>query len=357
MQPRFAKHWPILLLIAAAWAGGKVFAQTAQFTLNGLSVTTSSELSVRVSLVNSGSRGVSNVQVTSAKLGSSTPSSPTLPLAIGNLASGTRTELLFDFDPSALAPGLRYLLTLRGSYILDGATYGFSANSFATVPEGASSATLDVQTFLLDATATGNKGAPAGAGIYIRLNGKIVGRTGSDGTLTVEASPGPAAVKAEVPSTSAGAANVVLQAGQTVIVQIVLDDSKEVTENASLVSPDLVNGVLAANTPTFRLTFQEAGPVNIPVSSLDQVELLNPTSGKSVFLDQDFTLLGNGVISAVNLTAVLSALSSITGKLTLRVVAEDLQGFTYSGTIQFFLGQYALTGSLQAPPSINEGRT
>jgi hypothetical protein len=197
---------------------------------------------------------------------------------------------------------------------------------------------------------TGGPGESVGAGTVILLDGIDVGVTDETGTLTVQRQPGVYLVAAVIPSMAGGEREVTLEAGTTADVTVVLAD-QEITEAAELTLAELVNGALPLDTPTITLSFVNAGAV-IPVTQLYGVELrpADP-SAQSMDLSSLFTVTGDGIVTAVDVTSVISKVVAIASDSRLTVYASDDRGFSYSGEIVFVPGLYTVVVQLEAPPS------
>ncbi len=211
-------------------------------------------------------------------------------------------------------------------------------------------ATLTVRTFLLDDTAPDSKGGPAGAGVYIRVDGAPIGQTGADGTLTASVPSGMLTVKAIVPSFSQGEATITLAPGGSGEVSIVLDDGKEVVEDTELVLAETIDGVLPSSFASFTLRFERDDAL-VPMVRIEQIELLSRDGDIVAQMAGAFALSG-GVMAATDLTAVRNLVQGqATNTIAIRVLAVDAAGFSHSNTVRFRLGLFRLVGVLAAPPS------
>lgn len=211
-------------------------------------------------------------------------------------------------------------------------------------------ATLIVRTFLLDETAPNLIGGPAGEGVYIRVNGEMVGITGPDGTLTIQVPSGALIVEAIVPSFSQGEALLTLAVGSTGVANILLDDGKEVIEPSVLVLTESVEGVLPKNSSSITLYFEQNGEL-VVLERLDQVELLDRDGNLVESLDSFFEISGGNLV-ATDVLAVMEALQpQAAHQIYIRFTGVDTLGFTHSDTVRFYLGQFHLVGTLVPPPS------
>ena len=98
-------------------------------------INTGSEFFVSMPLSNAGVVMAPNVFVTGMTLGTSQRISPQLfPVFIGQLAAGNSGVTRARFRAVGLVPGLRLLLTVRGTYGSRSAQQGFVVNRYVTVP-------------------------------------------------------------------------------------------------------------------------------------------------------------------------------------------------------------------------------
>ena len=91
-------------------------------------------ISVTLPLLNIGTGAATNVRVTSITLGSATRLSPPLPLFLGDMGVDNTESVYGRFSINGLAVGSRHLMTVRGTYQSDGATFGFTVNRYIVIP-------------------------------------------------------------------------------------------------------------------------------------------------------------------------------------------------------------------------------
>jgi hypothetical protein len=87
-----------------------------------------------IPVLNTGTATANNVMVTAVTLGSSIPLNPAMPVVLGDLGADNAVAVNASFSTSNLTVGSRYLVTIRGTYALGNATYGFTLNRFIVVP-------------------------------------------------------------------------------------------------------------------------------------------------------------------------------------------------------------------------------
>jgi hypothetical protein len=125
---------PFLLQSTVSYADPPVIFVTG---VPGLSSEGSTTLHSALPIQNNGTVAAQNVQITSIQLHGGARVAPALPASLGSIAPGGLAVLLADFTGGSFVPGGRYLLTLSGTYIVGGTTYGFSLNRALIVPAAA----------------------------------------------------------------------------------------------------------------------------------------------------------------------------------------------------------------------------
>lgn len=217
------------------------------------------------------------------------------------------------------------------------------------VPVG--TATLAISVFRFDETTPDGKGAPAGEGVYLFVDGKHLASTDGNGQAMVTVPAGLVAVQAIVPSTSIAEASVEAAAGATVPLELVLDDSKEVTSPVQLSVSSVSENVLPAGFDSFSITLLDGGAPRAAVA-VSEVTLEDDIGNTLERLTDDFQVDAMGRLQPVALATVAAAVGRHPGRtLVLRVMAEDALGFTLLGTMPLYLGQHTLNVTLVAPPS------
>jgi hypothetical protein len=109
-----------------AWAQSPTFATQVPAVANE-----GNTLFILLPVMNTGTGTATAVQATSITLGQLKPTTPSsLPLALGNMAPGAVSLVNLAFTNTTLIIGNVYLLTLHGTYVANGATFGFSVNRF-----------------------------------------------------------------------------------------------------------------------------------------------------------------------------------------------------------------------------------
>ncbi len=192
----------------------------------------------------------------------------------------------------------------------------------------------------------------AGPGVIISLDGAEVGATDAEGSLMLAPEPGTYMVTAVIPSVAFGAAEATVESGQTTEVTVVVVE-QERTVAADLSMLELVNGALALDTTAITLQFTQPGSDQVvPISGLDEVNLRSAlTSDPGRDLTSAFTVGADGLIKAVDVTAILTVAAATLSECYLKVLASDDRGFSYTETVVFTPGRFTLQIELVAPPS------
>ena len=268
-------------------------------------------------------------------------------------AGATRATFTLPITPDALEEGNEAVhLTLGGPS--GGAALGpLTTATLWIVDAGAPGgrATLQVHTFRLDEGATDMMGAPAGAGVRILVDGVDFGPTGTDGTLTVDVPEGSRRIEALVPSVARAEKAVVLTAGESGEVSLVLDDGKDVVTATAMAVPEISEGILSAGFGSFTLRFFREGGT-VPMVGIDTIEIQAQTSAGPVFIQDLFAIAGDGSIVATSAATLRSQLLiRASAPIEIRVQAYDADGVTHVGRVRFLLGSRQLAARLVAPPS------
>jgi hypothetical protein len=210
-------------------------------------------------------------------------------------------------------------------------------------------ATATVHTMQLEFDSIGNSRAVSASGILVTVNETPVGRTGTDGTLTVQVPPGPLRVEAIQPPTSWGEAELDLAPGATGTTTIVLDPEKEVGEDSDLVLAEAEDDIVPASSRSFTLRFMREG-IMVPIAAVSYVDV-EARDGTQPVTDY-FTTGADGAVVATDPAKLFKAIAAhLDDTVTLRVYAEDGAGGGHEDEISFRVGQSRLTVTLAAPPS------
>jgi len=175
-----------LFAMAILWGAGiqatqlRAIAQTGPVisTLTPTAETAGSTLSVVLPIENTGSATAGSLAVTSATLSTAILLTPSLPLAVGNLAQGSSYGVTLTFNASSLMAGKNYLLVVRGNYQGPSGLVGFSVNriiSYAASPFGQPPNPLTV-TPTLDNPHSVTQ-------VVSAANGGVITVTGADGSV------------------------------------------------------------------------------------------------------------------------------------------------------------------------------
>ncbi len=195
-------------------------------------------------------------------------------------------------------------------------------------------ATLTVRTFKEDETKPGNRGQHAGAGVLVRVDDEPVGRTGRNGALTAQVPSGPLLVTAIIPPSEFGYESVTLRAGAAASVSLVLLSAAEPAEESDLDLIEAKDDVVqnTAKSLTLRFTYHD---VAVPVTRVEEVEVLTPEGASAGALDEHLFTIRDGTVVATDVRRVLAALGGYAAPIILRVSASGKDALVYYGTVVF----------------------
>lgn len=244
------------------------------------------------------------------------------------------------------------------------ATKGVTAESKALIAEAVAAfrqcingqvpvgtATLAITVHNYDETTPDGKGEPAGAGVYLFVDGKHLGSTNEAGQATLTVPAGTVVVQAIVPSTAIAQATVEAPQGATVPLELVLDDSKEVTSPVQLSVSGMSGNILPSNFGSFTITLLDNGAPRA-ATIVSEVAIEDDLGNTLESLTDHFQIDELGRLQPSDLNLVARAVAKYPGRsLVLRVMAEDALGFTLVGTQPLYWGQHTLNVTLVAPPS------
>jgi hypothetical protein len=201
-------------------------------------------------------------------------------------------------------------------------------------------------------TADGGRGKPAGAGVFLDVEGIRIGRSGPDGTLEAKLPSGTIHITATEYPSSWGAEIVTLSPGEPGAVSIVMAGDKEPSEESDLVLEEAPDDILPANPASVTLKFvQDDDPVTI-----ERIEELRVSDDPDTFgeeLERFFTVT-HGIIRATDAAAVYQHMAShsrIGRALSITATAIDTEGRSHYGIVRFHLGRFKLAVTLAPPPS------
>lgn len=92
-------------------------------------------VSLNIPVLNVGELGLVNLLCTNITLGSAQRTSPVgFPIVVDQLAASNSVRVAARFSDADLVVGKRYLLTVRGSYVVNGVVYGLALNRYVQLP-------------------------------------------------------------------------------------------------------------------------------------------------------------------------------------------------------------------------------
>ena len=96
---------------------------------------TTGAISLNIQVMNVGDGGLAKLLCTNITLGSAQRSSPVgFPIIADQLAGSGTVRFSARFADAGLVVGTRYLLTMRGSYVVDNVVYGLTLNRYVEIP-------------------------------------------------------------------------------------------------------------------------------------------------------------------------------------------------------------------------------
>lgn len=212
-------------------------------------------------------------------------------------------------------------------------------------------ATLQVRTFLPSDVAPDGISGPAPAGVIIFIDDVELGITNASGEISLQVPARTLKVEARLYPSNAGETEVTLAPNETKQVDIILQDGKELSENATLKVDQLVDGILDRNFTALTLRFIKDDGSTVVLKQLDLVAVLSVAGGASQFATGMFTLQPDGALTLNNVAGFRSLLLSQPGKILLNAHGEDANGRVYDQTAEFFISAFKVVGHLSAPPS------
>jgi hypothetical protein len=205
---------------------------------------------------------------------------------------------------------------------------------------------------VFEETAEGGRGRPAGAGVFLDVEGIPIGRSGPDGTLEAKLPSGTIQIEATEYPSSWGTEVVTLSPGEPHAVSIVMATDKEPSEDSDLVLEEASDEILPANPASVTLKFvQDDDPVTI--EEIEEVRVSDDPDTFGEDLERYFTVT-RGMMRATDVAAVYQHMarnSKIGQPLSIAARAIDTAGRAHYGTLGFYLGRFKLAVTLAPPPS------
>lgn len=212
-------------------------------------------------------------------------------------------------------------------------------------------ATLKVRTFLPSDVSPDGISGPAPAGVIIFVDNVEFGITNASGKITLQVPARTLHIEARLYPSNSGETEVTLAPNETKQVDIILQDGKELSENATLKVDQVVDGVLDRNFTALTLRFIKDDGSTAVLKQIDLVALVSMAGGASRFATGMFTLQPDGTLILNNVAGFRSLLLTPAGKILLNVHGEDANGRVYDRTAEFFTSAFKIVGQLSAPPS------
>lgn len=213
-------------------------------------------------------------------------------------------------------------------------------------------ASVVVETFYFNETRPDGRGRSAGQEeeVYVFVDGVHLKSTDVHGRAWLEVPAGAVTVQAIVPSTSIATATVQATAGETVSLQLILDDGKEVISPAELSISPVTNGMLDPDAGDFLITLLEGG-VPRPMIHVEWVELEGGFRNILARLTDEFRVDAEGRLHPVSMDAIRNAILPHAGQnLKLYAAGSDARGFTFGGYQSLYLEPKDISAVEAIPP-------
>ncbi len=207
---------------------------------------------------------------------------------------------------------------------------------------------LTIRTFLPSERAA--SGVVPAAGVSLSAQGVDLGMTDGTGQLTVKVPSGQVRIDARLRPFHAASEELFLDPVGPHELDLILDEGKEIAEDAELVLEPASMGLLDINFPTLTLRFVKAG-AQVPLRHLDQLDLLDFDGNPVAALHSQFSLQPDGRLVATQPQALRNILLGYQGLISFYVHGEDAGGLSYDGEVKFRLGRFQVEGRLLPPPS------
>lgn len=212
-------------------------------------------------------------------------------------------------------------------------------------------ATLQVRTFLPSDVSPDGISGPAPAGVIIFVDDVEFGITNASGEITLQVPARTIQVEARLYPSNSGETEVTLAPNETKQVDIILQDGKELSENAILKVDQLVDGILDRNFTALTLRFTKDDGSTVVLKQIDLVAVVSVAGGPSQFATGMFALQPDGTLVLNDIAGFRALLLSQPGKILLNAHGEDANGRIYDHTAEFFISAFKVVGHLSAPPS------
>ncbi|MFM2448978.1 MAG: hypothetical protein RIS44_1428 [Pseudomonadota bacterium] len=209
---------------------------------------------------------------------------------------------------------------------------------------------LNVSAYFASGVSGTQKGNAVGAGFVVKIDDYARGVTDASGKLLVKvplSSKRVSTVRAPSEGGSALIPSPVI-AGQSISVDVLVEDSKEIYADGILRFDQVQQAVLSRGAGRISLRFvQDEKPVRLSnVNYIDAQDI----NGNRVPLAALFSLQADGSIAATP-SAFYQAVGGLKGKIQLTVGADDSSGAVYSDSTDFYMADFKVQIQLIAPPS------
>lgn len=226
-------------------------------------------------------------------------------------------------------------------------TFEVKASGTLLTPEN--SVPLTVTAWRFSGDNADPRGAAAGPGVGIVVDGVVRAVTDAHSQATVLVPLGQQAISARLAPTGTGTAHVSLAGGAT-SADVILAEEGEVYAEAAFRFDETVQSIIPAKAATLtgRFIAQDGSTVRLTqLASVDAVHV--PGGGRARPLTGYFALNADGTIRCTSMRSLTSLLD--TASVDVIVTGFDAAGNAYRGRLPVRLAGAARTGRLAAPPS------
>lgn len=253
-------------------------------------------------------------------------------------------------DMGVLQPGAKVTVPLKFVNRKQRA-FNFALAASGTILNSINSTQLAVRAFHYSGNPGNPRGAAAGAGVKLSVNGVLRALTDASGQASFLVPLEAQSLSARRAPSYVGTAELDLHRGMGNSVDVILSDDGEVYADATLRIDQVQHLLLPNSFNSMTLRLIGANESTIRISDLATVELFNSIGQSLGDLTSLFALNADGSIQPPDIAALRSRIVGKSGRLTLAVTGLDAQENVYRATASFHLTRNAVRGTLAAPAS------
>jgi hypothetical protein len=228
--------------------------------------------------------------------------------------------------------------------------FQYAASATGTLLTAQNSTALTVTAWRYSGDAANPRGAPAGAGVSIVVDGVVRAVTNADSQATVLVPLGQQTVAARQAPTSAGIAHLALDPDGPNSADVVMGDDAEVYAQATFRFDETVQSVLPKTAPKLTGRFIAPDGSTIRLTQLAGVDgMWTLLDGRARNLKEYFVLDADGTIRCTSPSAVTSAANMM--NMEIMVTGFDAAGNVYRGRVPLVISDDVTTRTLRRPPT------